>query len=100
MATGAAIAIGAAMGGWQLYEQKKAQKAQNNIAKQQYELAKKTAIDQEQAQNKANQKEVDVEGLLEANSDVSLPETYLTGNYLSGKKKNTLIKANGMLGGD
>lgn len=97
MAVGAALAIGAAVGGWQVYEQKKAQKAQNNIAKQQYELAKKTAQEQEQAVNKVNQKEVDVEGLLEVNSGASDP------NLLSGSRgassKNFINKSSGLLGG-
>lgn len=91
--------LGAALGLYQGYVQKKANDRQYKLAQQQFEMAKKQAQEEEQARNKADQKEVDVEGLLSDYSNANLSETQLTGARGLERKNNPLNKKNLLLGG-
>lgn len=91
--------LGAALGLYQGYVQKRANDRQYKLAQQQYEMAKKQAQEEEQARNKANQKEVDIEGLLNDNTAVNLGETNLTGARGLKRNLNPLNKKITLLGG-
>ena len=99
-----AKAIGVALGGvlatYYAYQQKRANDRQLAVAKQQAEIARRTALEEEQARNKANQKEVDVEGLLSENSNgpLDIGETNLTGPQ-GAQKRNRLNRNAALLGG-
>ena len=101
MSIGAIIGgiLGLAGGLFQGYQTKRANDAQMNLAKQQFELQKKQAQEEEQARNKLNQKEVDVEGLLSDNTASGLGENVLAGLGSFNANKNTLNKKNTLLGG-
>lgn len=73
----AASAAGSVYSGVQ---QKKAGDKQASAAKKQLEEAKRTAQEEEQARNKANQKEINPDSLLDDNSTGSLGSTTLTGS--------------------
>jgi hypothetical protein len=87
------------LGIYNAYQQKRANDRQLEVAKQQAEIARRSALEEEQARNKANQKEVDVEGLLSDNTTaVDLGETNLTGPQ-GARKRNVLNKNAALLGG-
>ena len=92
-------AVGATMGIFQGYQTNKAAKMQQKSAQQQLELAKKQALEEEQARNKAEQKVVDVEGLLSEYSNADLGQTNLTGARGLERIKNPLNKKTAVLGG-
>ena len=89
--------LGSVAGIFQGFLQKRQNDRQYKLAKQQFALAQQTAQEEEQARNKANQKQVDIEGLLEQNTSTD------TGTILSGNSadrvKNPLNKKNDLLGG-
>lgn len=91
-------AMGAAMGIFQGYQTNKAAKMQQKSAQQQLELAKKQALEEEQARNKADQKEVDIEGLLSEYSSANVG-TNLTGARGLERNTNPLSKKSALLGG-
>lgn len=92
--------LGAALGLYQGYQQKRANDRQLRLAQQQFELAKRQAAEEEQARNKADQKEVDVEGLLSESTATGLPATQLTGaKGLKPVVANPLAKKKNLLGG-
>lgn len=94
-----AMAVGAATGIYQGYQQNKAMKQQAKQAEQQFELAKKQAQEEEQARNKADQKEVDIEGLINEYSFADLGQTNLTGARGKERVNNPLAKKSALLGG-
>ena len=98
-AAAAAIAIGAALGTYEMYENKRAGDRQEALAKEQTENAKRVAQDEEQAREKANQKTPDISGLLESNTDYGLGSTNLTGAVGAALDPNRLGKGNQLLGG-
>lgn len=91
--------LGAGFGLWQGYEQLNAQKKQQKLAEKQFELQKQQYETEQQQYAKANQKEVDIEGLLTENSGAMLSETQLTGARGLTRKSNPLSKRNNLLGG-
>lgn len=91
--------LGAATGLYQGYQQKRALDRQERLAKQQFELQKQQMEQEEQARNKMNQKEVDIEGLLDDNTSYGLGETILSGANYFKQLKNPLNKKSGLLGG-
>lgn len=91
--------LGAGFGLWQGYEQKKQMKKQQALAEKQFEMQKQQFELEQQQYNKANQKEVDVEGLLTENSGAMLSETQLTGARGLTRKNNPLSKKSNLLGG-
>ena len=91
--------LGLTSGLFQGYQTKRANDAQYSLAKKQYELQQKQAQEEEQARNKLNQKEVDVEGLLTENSYGGLGENILSGLGSFNATKNILNKKNNLLGG-
>lgn len=95
----AGAVIGAATGLIQGYYQNKSMKQQAKAAQQQYDLAVKQAKEEEQARNKADQKEVDVEGLLSDYTNADLGQTNLTGARGLERVKNPLNKKTAVLGG-
>lgn len=90
--------VGAAAGIYQGYQQKKAASMQAKSAEQQLALAKKQAQEEEQARNKADQKEVDIEGLLSEYSSANVG-TNLTGARGLERNTNPLSKKSALLGG-
>lgn len=91
--------LGAGFGLWQGYEQKKQMKKQQALAEKQFEMQKQQFELEQQQHAKANQKEVDVEGLLTENSGAMLSETQLTGARGLTRKDNPLNRKNALLGG-
>ena len=91
--------LGAGFGLWQGYEQKKAMKKQQQLAEKQFALQKQQFETEQQQYNKANQKEVDIEGLLSENSGAMLSETQLTGARGLTRNNNPLAKKSDLLGG-
>lgn len=96
-AAAAASAAGSAYSG---YQQKRSGDRQASAAKRQLEEAKKTAQQEEQARNKANQKQADTEGLLEANTDDGIGSTTLTGTRGDPFNPNSIIGGGSKLLGD
>lgn len=72
--------IGAVTAGYSLYEQKKASKQQTDLAQQQLKNQQQAYNDQRQQLEKANQKNADVDALLEANTISSNPSTLTSPN--------------------
>lgn len=91
--------LGASFGLWQGYEQLQATKKQQKLAEKQFDLQKQQFETEQQQYAKANQKEVDIEGLLTENSGAMLSETQLTGARGLTRKNNPLNKRNQLLGG-
>lgn len=91
--------LGAAFGIWQGYEQNKQLKKQQALAEQQFALQKQQFETEQQQYAKANQKEVDIEGLLSENSGAILSETQLTGAQGLTRKNNPLNSKSNLLGG-
>lgn len=91
--------LGAGFGLWQGYEQKRQMKKQQALAEKQFALQKQQFENEQQQYAKANQKEVDIEGLLTENSGAMLSETQLTGARGLTRKNNPLNKRNKLLGG-
>lgn len=89
--------VGAVVGIYNGYVQKRAADRQYSLAQQQYEMAKKQAELEEQERNKANQKEVDIEGLL-SDSTEALPSDNLTRGKLKPINANPLNKQSALLG--
>lgn len=94
-----AAVAGAALGTYEMYEQKRAGDRQEALMKEQTENAKRVAQDEEQARNKANQKTPDISGLLESNTTNGLGDTNLTGAQGSALDPSRLGKGNKLLGG-
>lgn len=93
---GASIAgaiVGGTLGLWRSYEEKRENDKKLKLAEKQFELAKKTAEQEEQERNKANQKEVDIEGLLNDNTEFNLGNGVLTGPSGANKKIKLSKKA-------
>ncbi len=90
--------LGSVAGIFQGFLQKRQNDRQYKLAKQQFALAQQTAQEEEQARNKANQKQVDIEGLLEQNTSTDTG-TILSGNKGADRVKNPLNKKNDLLGG-
>ena len=91
--------LGSTMGFLTGYQTKRSNDAQKELAERQFELQKRQAQEEEQARNKLNQKEVDVEGLLSDNTATGLGENILSGLGSFNSNKNTLNKKNNLLGG-
>ena len=94
---GAAIAgaiVGTLFQGFSAYSQAKEQKRAAKLAQQQYENARRTAINEEQERAKMQGKEVDVEGLLDGNAT----DAFAT-DLTKGKVKNKLWNPAPTLGG-
>lgn len=89
--------LGAMVGIYNGYQQKRAADRQYALAQQQYQLAQQQAIEEEQARNKANQKEADVEGLLEKNTSKQESDN-LSRGLLKPINLNPLNKKSGLLG--
>lgn len=99
-----ALLIGAGVGaltdGVNAYQAKRAGDKQASSAKKQLEQAKETAAQEDQARNKANQKTVDVESLLQDNAFEGLGSTTLTGNLGDPINPSSVIGGGNKLLGD
>ena len=89
LVTGSLMQLGNA---WAQYD---SQRKANNLAKKQYEAARLSYINEEQARAKADGKEVDLEGLLADNTSTNPSPTDLT----RGKSKLKLYQPTTSLGG-
>lgn len=92
--------VGALTGGVNAYQAKRAGDKQASSAKKQLEQAKETAAQEDQARNKANQKTVDVESLLQDNAFEGLGSTTLTGNLGDPINPSSVIGGGNKLLGD
>lgn len=82
------------------YSSKRSGDRQASASKKQLEQVKLTAQQEDQARNKANQKQVDVEGLLGDNTSDGLGSTTLTGNLGDPFNPSSVIGGNNKLLGD
>lgn len=102
--TATAVLIGSAIAGGtaaaSAYQTKRQGDRQASAAKKQLEQAKETAAQEDQARNKANQKTVDVESLLQDNAFEGLGSTTLTGNLGDPINPSSVIGGGNKLLGD
>lgn len=80
------------------YESYKSGKRQERTAKEQMKRAELMDREEDQARNKANQKEADIGGLLGSNTVEGLGSTTLTGSTGAAIDPNKLGKGNNLLG--
>ena len=77
----------------------RAGKKQNQIAKEQMNLAKQTAQNEEQARQKAENRQPQIEDLLDRNTDGGLGSTVLTGAQGARPDQQQLGGGSNLLGG-
>ena len=100
MATAAVISAITAAGaaGASAYEANRSGKRQERAAKEQMAQAERLNREEDQARNKANQKEADIGSILENNKIEGLGNTTLTGSMGAAIDPNKLGKGNNLLG--
>ena len=89
---------GGLFGLYDSYQEKRANDRAENLAKDQLEAEKRAQQNEDQARNKANQKQADLAALLEGNTTGGLGTTSLSGAQGAPVDPNRLGKGNTLLG--
>ena len=89
---------GGLFGLYDSYQEKRANDRAENLAKDQLEAEKRAQQNEDQARNKANQKQADLAALLEGNTTGGLGNTSLSGAQGAPVDPNRLGKGNTLLG--
>ena len=89
---------GGLFGLYDSYQEKRAHDRAENLAKDQLEAEKRAQQNEDQARNKANQKQADLAALLEGNTTSGLGNTSLSGAQGAPVDPNRLGKGNTLLG--
>lgn len=89
---------GGLLGLYKDYTDNRASKRQEALAREQLEAQKRAQQDEEQARRKAENREPDISGLLEANTTSGLGSTSLTGASGASVDQRRLGSGNTLLG--